>query len=159
MSLLTVGSVRRLRTVGRMMTSFSRGSRRSWKWVRSGAWIRSVHSLRTSPATPTSWSPSSDSQDLWCLSQLAMRAVSQWQDSCSNLWVGSHEPAVPCHWQCSACGLRLPLAASARPPGRGTALVGVPGTTNKKRPEASWGSQVSSIRSHRRRPASLLCVA
>jgi hypothetical protein len=34
---------------------------------------------------------------------------------------------------------RLPLAASARPPGRGTALVGVPGTTNKKpeRPEAS----------------------
>ncbi len=41
----------------------------------------------------------------------------------------------------------------------GNALVGVPGTTNKKSPEASWGSQVSSIRSQRRRPASLLCVA
>ena len=35
MSLLTVGSVRRLRTVGKMMTSLSRGSMRSWKWVRS----------------------------------------------------------------------------------------------------------------------------
>jgi hypothetical protein len=30
------------------------------------------------------------SQDLWCLSQPAMRAVSQWQDSCSSLsgWFG-----------------------------------------------------------------------
>ncbi len=56
MPLLTVGSLRKLRTVGTMMTSRSRGSMRSWKWVRSGAWIRSGHSesQRTtrSPATP-----------------------------------------------------------------------------------------------------------
>ena len=58
MSLLTVGSVRRLRTVGRTMTSPSQGSTRSWRWVRSGHWTLLGHCLRTSPAAPISWSPS-----------------------------------------------------------------------------------------------------
>jgi hypothetical protein len=44
---------------------------------------------RMSLATPTCWSQSMGSHDLWCLSQLRMREVSQWQDFCSNSLGGS----------------------------------------------------------------------
>jgi hypothetical protein len=43
MSLPTVDSVRKSRTVGRMTTSLSQGPMRPWRWVRSGAWIRLGH--------------------------------------------------------------------------------------------------------------------
>jgi hypothetical protein len=80
MSLPTVGSVRKWRTVGKMMTSHSRGSMRSLRWVKSGPWTPFDHCQQIMPATPTSWSPSMDSPGLWFWSQPRMRAVSQLLD-------------------------------------------------------------------------------